>query len=247
MNPGIRKKVIFSFILFTNLIQPVNSYSVKINLNNSISNQKIFSFEKEFLDKNHNSLLVFDIKKKQELVIQSDTQSEINGVIYAEGNVSVSFRDKLFKADSIIYDKFKKRISAQGNISLLLGNQIFKVSYLEYSFISEKGYLLDVKGSIKTDTLMDDLSSNFSVLDSNKIETLLELQKKQVLNTPGMIKLADKLPPEVDPLRIVQIGEVDIQADGGTHVANTKEVGGIKFLKAENKGKNNRRVYFGLE
>jgi len=63
-----------------------------------------------------------------------------------------------------------------------------KVSKLEYSFISEKGFLLDVKGSINTNNLIDDLSSNFSLLDSNKIENLLEFKRKEVLNTPDKIE-----------------------------------------------------------
>jgi Ser-tRNA(Ala) deacylase AlaX len=62
-----------------------------------------------------------------------------------------------------------------------------------------------------------------------------------------MVKLAGTLPPEVRELRIVKIGDVDEQADGGVHVANTREIGKIVFLGAENKGKTNRRVYFSLE
>ena len=99
-------------------------------------------------------------EKKKELIIQSDKQSEINDVIYAEGNVSVAYRGKMLKADSLVYDKLNKKISANGNISLVLGDQFFKVEKLEYSFISEKGYLLDVKGSINTNSLIDDLSHN---------------------------------------------------------------------------------------
>jgi len=53
------------------------------------------------------------------------------------------------------------------------------------------------EGSINTNTLMDDLASNFSVLDSNKIENLLEFKKKEVLNTPGQVEnwlfFADKI------------------------------------------------------
>ena len=116
-------------------------------------------------------------EKQQELIIKSEKQSEINDVIYAEGNVSVSYEGKLLKADTLIYDKLNKKISAKGNISLEFGNQFFKVEELVYSFISEKGYLLDVEGSIKTNTLIDDLSSNFSLLDFNKIENLLEFKK----------------------------------------------------------------------
>jgi len=81
-----------------------------------------------------------------------------------------------------------KRISAKGNIFLELGDQFFKVAELEYNFISKKGYLLDVEGSINTNTLIDDLSSNFSSLDSEKLESLIEFKKKEVLNTPGKVE-----------------------------------------------------------
>ena len=46
---------------------------------------------------------------------------------------------------------------------------------------------------------------------------------------------------------MVKIGDVDYQADGGTHVKNTSEIGKIIFLSADNKGKNNRRIYYRLE
>jgi len=43
-------------------------------------------------------------------------------------------------------------------------------------------------------------------------------------------------------LRIVEIKDIDAQLDGGTHVKNTGEVGRIKIIKRENKGKFNRRI-----
>jgi len=64
---------------------------------------------------------------------------------------------------------------------------------------------------------------------------------------PEIVKLAGALPPAIDVLRIVEIEGVDVQADGGCHVKNTSEVGEIEFVKAENKGKENRRVYFRLK
>ncbi len=73
------------------------------------------------------------------------------------------------------------------------------------------------------------------------------LPREEAMKIPGIVKLAKALPPNVDKLRIVEIEGVDIQADGGPHVANTKEVGKIIFLKLENKGKNNRRIHFTLE
>ncbi|HEV3312995.1 MAG TPA: alanyl-tRNA editing protein [Chloroflexota bacterium] len=50
------------------------------------------------------------------------------------------------------------------------------------------------------------------------------------------------LPPELDPIRVVEIVGVDLQADGGTHVRNTFEVGGITISKTENKGAANKRI-----
>ena len=73
------------------------------------------------------------------------------------------------------------------------------------------------------------------------------MNREEALKMPGLVKLANALPPSVDVLRIVQIGDVDTQADGGVHVGNTREIGEIVVNKAENKGKNNRRLYFSLK
>ena len=78
------------------------------------------------------------------------------------------------------------------------------------------------------------------------VETFF-LPREEAMKIPGVIKLAGALPPDIKELRIVKIGDVDIQADGGTHVKNTSEIGQIELLKLENKGKNNRRAYFTLK
>jgi misacylated tRNA(Ala) deacylase len=58
--------------------------------------------------------------------------------------------------------------------------------------------------------------------------------------------MAVAFPPELPTLRIVEIVGVDKQADGGTHVKNLREIGKVELVKTENKGKNNRRIYFKL-
>ena len=73
---------------------------------------------------------------------------------------------------------------------------------------------------------------------------IYEMQRSEVEQSPDMVKLAKGLPPMINMLRIVEIQNYDKQPDGGTHVKSLKEVGIIKFLKAENKGKENRRIYF---
>lgn len=71
-----------------------------------------------------------------------------------------------------------------------------------------------------------------------------ELPREEALKIPGVVKMAEAFPPEIPCLRVVEIVGVDRQADGGTHVKNLNEVGQIKLIKTENKGKHNRRVYF---
>ena len=66
------------------------------------------------------------------------------------------------------------------------------------------------------------------------------------MKIPGIVKLAERMPPEEKNLRIVEIEGVDIQADGGPHVKNTGEIGEIKLIKVQNKGKNRRRIYFNV-
>ena len=72
------------------------------------------------------------------------------------------------------------------------------------------------------------------------------LPREEALKIPGVIKMAEALPPDVPMLRIVEIVGVDKQADGGTHVKNLREVGQIEFLKAVSKGKKSKRIYFRL-
>ena len=70
------------------------------------------------------------------------------------------------------------------------------------------------------------------------------LSRDEAMRIKGIVKLAGRAPPDVERLRIVEIPGVDIQADGGPHVRNTSEVGEIKLLKIENKGRRRKRIYY---
>ncbi|MBI5047110.1 alanyl-tRNA editing protein [Candidatus Micrarchaeota archaeon] len=72
------------------------------------------------------------------------------------------------------------------------------------------------------------------------------LPREEAMKIPGVVKLAVALPPSIDRLRIVEIPGIDLQADGGTHVKNTREVGQLSILKLDNKGKDNKRIYYTL-
>ena len=73
------------------------------------------------------------------------------------------------------------------------------------------------------------------------------LKREEALKIEGIVKLAERMPPDIDVWRIVEIEGIDVQADGGPHVRNTAEVGKIKLLKVESKGKNRKRVYYALD
>jgi len=99
-------------------------------------------------------------------------------------------------------------------------------------------------------------------LDSMSVEFGQEVEKRlnaalaqghpvQVRFVPRATALADPdlirtkvnlIPESVDPIRVIEIGTIDKQADGGTHVANTSEVGTVRVVKTESKGRGNKRM-----
>jgi misacylated tRNA(Ala) deacylase len=77
---------------------------------------------------------------------------------------------------------------------------------------------------------------------------VLFLPRTEADRDPSLIRLkANLIPRSVDPLRVVDIVGLDRQADGGTHVASTGEVGRVRVVKTESKGKANKRIRIALE
>ncbi len=74
------------------------------------------------------------------------------------------------------------------------------------------------------------------------------LPRAEALADPDLIRTKVSLIPEtVDPIRVVDIVGIDKQADGGTHVRSTAEVGRVRVVKTESKGKANKRMRIQLE
>lgn len=72
---------------------------------------------------------------------------------------------------------------------------------------------------------------------------VMNLPRAEAFAIPDIIRTATNLlPPDLEIVRIVDIVGLDTQADGGTHVASTRQIGGIEVAKVENKGKGFRRV-----
>ena len=74
--------------------------------------------------------------------------------------------------------------------------------------------------------------------------TINIMSNDEAYTIPSVVKLKDVFPPESQEIRVISIPGVDQQACCGTHVLNTGEIPNIEIFKAENKGKNNRRIYF---
>ena len=73
------------------------------------------------------------------------------------------------------------------------------------------------------------------------------LPREVALQIPDLIRTKiNLLPAGINEIRTVELVGLDLQADGGTHVANTQEVGGMKIVDYKSKGAINKRIYIEL-
>jgi len=74
------------------------------------------------------------------------------------------------------------------------------------------------------------------------------LPREEAFQIPDLIRTKiNLLPPQIQEVRVVEIVDLDLQADGGTHVANTREVGPVRVVNYKSKGAINKRIYIELE
>ncbi len=73
------------------------------------------------------------------------------------------------------------------------------------------------------------------------------LPREQAFQIPDLIRTKiNLLPPGIEEVRTVELAGLDLQADGGTHVANTREVGQVRVVDYKSKGRINKRIYIEL-
>ena len=156
-----------------------NSYlKEKFEINSVLSNQ--------LPEIDLNLALKENSDQSRNIEIQSDKQSQEENVIYADGNVLVTYQGNILRADSLIYDKLNGTLNANGNIQLILENQVFTLEKLTYNFKTQKGSFSNVKGLIQTKNLIDnlDLTSNEF---QEKFSSSQKIKKAKVLYTPDGI------------------------------------------------------------
>jgi misacylated tRNA(Ala) deacylase len=80
-------------------------------------------------------------------------------------------------------------------------------------------------------------------LARDRVVSVAFLPRAEALADPDLIRTKVNLIPEhVDPIRVIDIDGLDRQADGGTHVRSTAEVGRVRVVKTENKGRGFKRM-----
>lgn len=97
--------------------------------------------------------------------------------------------------------------------------------------------------------LVDEIEEkiNREVQAARNVRTAI-LTREQAFRIPDLIRTKINLLPEhISEVRIVEIEGLDLQADGGTHVANTNEVGNISIVDYKSKGAINKRIALSLD
>lgn len=74
------------------------------------------------------------------------------------------------------------------------------------------------------------------------------LSEEAFRRRPELLRTLDVRPPVIDGrVRVIEIEGFDAQACGGTHVAHTREIGRLRIVRTENKGRSNKRLYVELD
>jgi misacylated tRNA(Ala) deacylase len=100
-----------------------------------------------------------------------------------------------------------------------------------------------------TSDVVDEIErlTNEALAEGRRVRSY-ELPREEALKNLDLIRTQINLVPEwVRVVRIVEIEGIDAQADGGTHVADTREVGTLRITSHKSKGRQNKRVEFVLE
>jgi misacylated tRNA(Ala) deacylase len=88
---------------------------------------------------------------------------------------------------------------------------------------------------------------NAEIAKEHDVRTAI-LPREEAFQIPDLIRTKiNLLPPQIQEVRTVELVGLDLQADGGTHVANTREVGQVRVVDYKSKGAINKRIYIELE
>jgi misacylated tRNA(Ala) deacylase len=174
---------------------------------------------------------VAELKKKSETVwhILKDAPPEKGSPVIAR--LDWDHRYKLMRTHTafhilcgVIFRDYGALVTG-GNMKPLEGRMDFEFEHMTADFATE------VEASI-----------NKEVAAARPVVVRI-LPREEAFQIPDLIRTKINLLPEsIREVRVVEIVGLDVQADGGTHVANTREVGHIRVVGHESKGKINKRL-----
>ncbi len=159
-----------------------------------------------------------------------DTVRDLRGEIdWERRHAHMRFHTALHVLSGVIWKSFGAKVTG--------GQMRADRARMDFSFPGE--WTADVVAEIERLT-------NEALAEERPVK-VYELPREEALKNPALIRTQINLVPErVKTIRIVEIDGLDTQADGGTHVANTEEVGEIEITGHKSKGRQNKRMEFVL-
>jgi misacylated tRNA(Ala) deacylase len=147
---------------------------------------------------------------------------------------------------SIDWDKRYQLMRIHTAMHILCG-----VIFRDYGAQVTGGNMEPLKGRMdfEFETMRQELVAEIEAAINKEVEASRLLQIKilpqeEAFQIPDLIRTKiNLLPAHIKEVRVVEIEGLDIQADGGTHVKNTSEVGHLKVADYKSKGKINKRIY----
>ena len=158
------------------------------------------------------------------------TVKNLNGTLdWERRHAHMRYHTALHVLSAIMNDAFDARVTG--------GQMRAEKARMDFSFPGE--WTAEVVGEIER------LANE--ALGSRSPVKVYEISREEALGRPELIRTEVNLVPErVKTIRVVEIEGIDAQADGGTHVANTGEVGRIEITNHKSKGRGNKRMEFVL-
>jgi len=152
-----------------------------------------------------------------------------------DGEINWEHRYKLMRTHTamhilcgVIFRDYGASVTG-GNMSPLQGRMDFEFASLQKELV-----------------ILIENAVNLEISKSRNV-TWRNVPRDEAFRIPDLIRTKiNLLPYHIQEVRVVEIDGLDLQADGGTHVKNTSEVGKVKIADYKSKGRENKRIYLEL-
>jgi misacylated tRNA(Ala) deacylase len=179
---------------------------------------------------------VVDVKREGGSIVHilekviPDTVRDLGGALDWERRFAhMRYHTALHVLSGVIWRNFEAKVTG--------GQMRADRARMDFSFPGE--WTVEVIGDIEHLT-------NEALAEERPVR-VYELPREEAIANPDLIRTQVNLVPErVRRIRVVEIEGLDTQADGGTHVANTREVGEMEITGHKSKGRQNKRIEFVL-